>query len=200
MNLSWLPAPNLVGIGRWLYRHRGLLGGVAFLCLWMVATPTIPRILLSLPLILIGVAIRCWAGGYIGPISRGRIITADRLITEGPYRHLRHPLYLGNLLLTLGVLLALAPPPFLTGLVLFLWLVEYGLILNAEEWELNLRWGREYQRYRAETPILLSKFRLRDEGPSSQFSFKNLRFEGWTLLLLGLAYLLILLRLQLFPE
>lgn len=205
MNLFWLPASHLVGVGHWLYRHRGVLGGIAFLCLWVVAAPTTTRILLSLPLVLSGLVIRCWAEGYIGPSSRGRVIITDRLITEGPYRYLRHPLYLGDLLLTLGVLLALAPPPFVVGLVLFLGLLEYGLIINAEEWELNLRWGREYWRYRADTPLLLPKLHPRDKSPSQQFSFKNLRFEnlragGWTLLVLGLVYLLILLRLQLLPD
>jgi hypothetical protein len=98
------------------------------------------------------------------------------------------------------VLIALAPPPFFIGLVIFLGLLEYSLIINAEEWLLSMKFGKEYIAYRAQTPLILPRFRSRFKGSSQRFSFKKVRAEVWTLFFLALVYLLILLRLQLLPE
>jgi len=51
----------------------------------------------------------------------------------GPYRILRHPLYIGNFVLVVGMLVALRPALWLGCAVLVGFIVEYTLIVVAEE-------------------------------------------------------------------
>lgn len=53
------------------------------------------RTISVVPLIL-GLALRLWAGGYLGEIANSRYIQTIRLVKEGPYRFYRHPIYMGN--------------------------------------------------------------------------------------------------------
>jgi protein-S-isoprenylcysteine O-methyltransferase Ste14 len=51
---------------------------------------------------LLGEALRLWAAAWIGPAARTSRVNTTRLLTRGPYGRMRHPLYLGNLFLTVG--------------------------------------------------------------------------------------------------
>ena len=66
------------------------------------ARPTTLSLLLGLPLACAGEAVRIWASGHIEKTRR--------LATGGPYAHSRNPLYLGSLLIALGVAVACASP------------------------------------------------------------------------------------------
>ena len=55
------------------------------------ATPSPLTFVIGLPLILMGVFIRCWAAGHL---QRNR-----QLATSGPYAYVRDSLYLGRLFL-----------------------------------------------------------------------------------------------------
>jgi L-asparagine transporter-like permease len=51
---------------------------------------------------------------------------------SGPYRLLKHPLYIGNFLLVLGVLVMYYPPLWLGALYTFLFVAIYTLIVLSE--------------------------------------------------------------------
>jgi len=59
-----------------------------------------------------------------------------RRIVAGPYRTLRHPLYIGNFFLVCGMLVALRPGLWLAVVVMAGFAVEYGVIVAAEERDL----------------------------------------------------------------
>lgn len=94
-----------------------------------------PRDLIIVPIIMtvIGLGIRAWAAGYIGKTARGREFRSQFRITAGPYRFLRHPLYIGNFFLVLGTILLFNPPLWLAAIVIMLFLIEYGFFVYAEE-------------------------------------------------------------------
>jgi protein-S-isoprenylcysteine O-methyltransferase Ste14 len=72
-----------------------------------------------------------------------------RLVTSGPYRLVRHPGYLSNLLCLAGMGLALSS---LVGLGLTLFVVPLFVRRIAREEEmLAAEFGQEYQRYRQQT-------------------------------------------------
>ncbi len=138
-------------LGRFLFRWRSFIGFAAFGVVFWLARPTFGSCLLGLPLLFVGLATRFWASGYIGIEGRVREIgrrreergvrseeggPPRRRIASGPYHVLRHPLYVGNFLLVVGMLVALRPAVWLGAVVLAGFIVEYGLIVAAEERDL----------------------------------------------------------------
>jgi hypothetical protein len=126
-------------LGRFLFRWRGVIGFLAFGVVFWLGRPTFGSCLLGLPIVLVGLAIRFWASGYIGIEGRVREIGASRRIVSGPYRLFRHPLYVGNFLLVVGMLTALRPPVWMAVVVVAGFIVEYTLIVVAEERDLEGR-------------------------------------------------------------
>jgi len=113
---------------------------LAFGVVSWLARPTFGSCLLGLPIILVGLATRFWASGYIGVEGRVREIGASRRLVAGPYRLLRHPLYIGNFLLVTGMLVALRPAVWLAVVVLAGFVLEYAMIAVAEERDLRQKW------------------------------------------------------------
>ena len=96
-----------------------------------------------------------WAdlgGGVPDGISgqNERLIATD-LNTRSPYAFSRNPLYLGNLLITLG-LCAIAHDLFVTALVVALFAAQYRAIIAAEESFLRGRFGARFDEYAARVP------------------------------------------------
>lgn len=98
---------SLRSIGRVLYRFRGLIPVPAAAAVVLWAAPSDVSFLAGLSVAALGEAGRLWALTYIGPKSRAEGKTrADRLIAEGPYSLTRNPLYVANLTIAAGILLA----------------------------------------------------------------------------------------------
>ncbi len=88
------------------------------------------------------------------------VLKDHELVTRGPYRIVRHPIYSGNLALWLGAALAT-----LNLLLLATWpllLLGSRLELAAEERLLAARFGAAWQRYAARTAPLLPRLPGRD--------------------------------------
>jgi hypothetical protein len=167
----------ITGLGRFLFRIRGLIGTIAFVILWFAGRPGLESCLNSLSLILPGLILRFWTAGYIGPESRKNEISARRIVTDGPYRYFRHPLYLGNFALVGGFVIALKPPVVFGLGTLVGFLLIYGLISRAEAEFLN-RSGLE--------PVAVG------------FSLKSALAEWQTWLVTGVALGLVLMKVLFF--
>jgi len=77
-----------------------------------------------------------------------------RLVTDGIYRHVRHPMYLALLLYSLGQVLVVfnwvAGPPFLVAFALLV-----ALRIGPEERMMLGKFGKDYDAYRARTKRLV---------------------------------------------
>jgi protein-S-isoprenylcysteine O-methyltransferase Ste14 len=80
------------------------------------------------------------------------------LVVAGPYRWVRHPMYLSFLLLMLALFL-LTANVLLGGLGFFVIGAVIVLRTRREEAQLAERFGAEYERYRVRTGALLPKWR-----------------------------------------
>jgi len=122
-----------------LARLRVPLGFAAgALSLWL-ARPTPLSMAAGLFVALPGELLRVWAAGHI---RKGREIT-----TSGPYRLVRHPLYLGSTIMGLGFAVAAASPWVALLVVAYLG-VTLAAAMRTEEASLDARFEGGYSDYR----------------------------------------------------
>ncbi|HLH79218.1 MAG TPA: methyltransferase [Chthonomonas sp.] len=182
--------------GAWIFQRR------TWLPLFLLPILAIPfgvetNLILNIPmgvfLIALGETIRFVAVGYAGTITRTRHGRLAPLITSGPYRFVRNPLYVGNLLLFAG-LLGLLGRWFWLPILLPLALGYYHLVVLWEEQHLRHVFGSEYDAYTAQVGRWWPRFR--NSTPPCIHRFYPtvaLRSERGTLGMLVLAVLVCLL-------
>jgi protein-S-isoprenylcysteine O-methyltransferase Ste14 len=101
-----------------------------------------------------GALLRVWGSAYVGSgVVHSPSMHGDALLADGIYRHTRNPLYLGTLLHTFGVALAMPVSGAFFAIVL-LWIFQIRLAL-AEEPFLTARFGEPYRVYAARVPRFL---------------------------------------------
>ncbi len=98
-------------------------------------------------------------GGFILLASAWKILYAaqreHRLATTGLYARMRHPQYVGFVLIMFGFLLQW---PTLITLVMFpILVIMYAALAKREEAEMVRQFGDEYRQYAAKTPRFLPK-------------------------------------------
>lgn len=104
---------------------------------------------LGLVLIILGVGLFVWAVQFFEKHKttlhpRGK---PSRLITEGPYRLTRNPIYLGFFLIALGTALFFANILAIVGPILFFFFIS-TFIIPFEEETLGRTFGKTYHSYR----------------------------------------------------
>jgi len=109
--------------------------------------------LIALAVILGGSALRVVVVGlaYIKRGGMNKKVYADNLVTEGMFAHGRNPLYIGNLMVLLGILL-MHGSPWVIVLGGAFYLASYGAIVAAEERFLREKFGDAYRAYCADVP------------------------------------------------
>lgn len=104
--------------------------------------------------------IRSWAESYLhSSIVHDSALHGEQLVAGGPFRYLRNPLYMGTVLLAVGLGVLASRTGFLVmslGMVLF----TYRLILREEATLLQSQ-GESYRRYLAAVPRLIPSVRPR---------------------------------------
>jgi protein-S-isoprenylcysteine O-methyltransferase Ste14 len=104
-------------------------------------------------IVTLGALLRSWAGSYLhSSIIHDAALHGEQLVADGPYRHVRNPLYLGNVFLAMGLGFLASRFGFLVisiGMLLFV----YRLILREEATLLQAQ-GERYRRYLAAVPRL----------------------------------------------
>lgn len=90
------------------------------------------------------------------------------LVTHGPYRWVRHPLYTGGFLAFLGLGLALESGPLLAGLILLIWWLPRRA--SREEANLVASYGDAYRAYQQRTGRFIPRLARREPGAESTTS------------------------------
>jgi protein-S-isoprenylcysteine O-methyltransferase Ste14 len=88
------------------------------------------------------------------------------LATTGAYRYVRHPQYVGFILVMLGFLVQW--PTLLTLAMFPILLIMYVRLAHLEEREVRAEFGEAYDRYAARTPAFLPRFGGAAKTRSSQ--------------------------------
>jgi protein-S-isoprenylcysteine O-methyltransferase Ste14 len=106
---------------------------------------------LALSFMLAGTVLAFWSAWYLGA-NFSLLPQARHLVTTGPYRYVRHPIYLGGLLITLGEVWLRFSPLVVALNLLF---VGAQLVRLCYEDQILERTFPEYREYRARTSALI---------------------------------------------
>lgn len=154
------PRHSLLGWGEWIFRRR------TWLPLMLLPTLAAPlgvtsdislNLEIGLPPLILGEALRIAAVGFAGTITRTRQGRLTPLVTVGPYRYVRNPLYIGNLLLFCGLLAVLGRWLWIPVL-LPIAVGYYQLVVLWEEQLLRQVFGAEYELYAARVGRWIPRF------------------------------------------
>lgn len=166
------PVNSVDALAHWL---APMMGGRAD------STEGLERLLFALAAVLLVIAalIRTWASSYL----RAEVVYASQiktaaLVADGPYRHVRNPLYFANVLMSIGLGAMMSRPGFFVAVAAML-VFSYRIILR-EEAELQASQGESYERYRKSVPRLWPSLRARvpSAGKPAQWS-EGFKAEGW---------------------
>ncbi|MFC1761974.1 methyltransferase family protein [Planctomycetota bacterium] len=119
-----------------------------FICPGIVVVQGLYRLLGLLPMA-IGIALNLTADRFfkihqttVKPFDRSRV-----MITEGVFRWSRNPMYLGMVLILLGIIILLGSVSPLLVLALFMVLLDV-VFIQTEEAKMEHEFGEEFQQYR----------------------------------------------------
>jgi protein-S-isoprenylcysteine O-methyltransferase Ste14 len=130
---------------------------------------------ISLAVVLFGLLIRIITVGYTPVNTSGRnkyYQIADEINTTGIYSTVRHPLYLGNFFMWLGIAMLTGNIWFTFAFILFYW-IYYERIMYAEEMFLIGKFGEAYEKWAEKTPAFIPSFK-NFERTKVPFSWKKI--------------------------
>lgn len=122
-----------------------------------------------------GSLLRLWAVSHGGNESRLHRPQTLAPVTNGPYAHVRQPLYMANLLIGAGMIL-LSDAFLLAILLLALFAWHYSVIIPAEEEFLKEKFGERFAAYCDSVPkciprrMLLRGFSFGSHFPAAEFA------------------------------
>ncbi len=142
-----------------LFRNRSYTPVPFLILMLLFQKPTLSSIIIGFVLVLIGEGFRYWGVVYAGSSTRTTSgVGANKLIVAGAFAHLRNPLYLGNILIYLGIgIMSLAWFPYLQIIALVFFLFQYHLIIAEEEEFLLATFGKDYEDYKLNVPKLIPR-------------------------------------------
>jgi protein-S-isoprenylcysteine O-methyltransferase Ste14 len=121
-----------------------------------------------------GLLVRCLVAGYVPRGTSGRNTqtqVAESLNTLGLYSMVRNPLYLGNFLIILGLLLFIQVWWFTLAGVLIFWIFYERIIFTEEEF-LRQKFGATFVDWSLKTPVFVPKF-SRWQKPALPYAWKT---------------------------
>jgi protein-S-isoprenylcysteine O-methyltransferase Ste14 len=146
-----------------VFKNRGALLAIPAVWLALRGRPSAFSTALGLPIAFAGEFLRCWAVGYSGVTTRSDRVTAPEFVSNGPYAHLRNPLYVGNFLTALGFTIAFtgALPARSRASVMTLSLgfmaAVYSVIIPHEEAFLAKEFGEDFALYLERVPPIIPR-------------------------------------------
>ncbi len=187
----------------WEFKNRamvfGLIFGISFsayfvdqqnavaaLANWLGATRGVDSNLiarslfvLAACLVVVAALVRTWASSYLNAkvVYASEVKTAS-LVADGPYRHVRNPLYFANVLLAIGMGAMMSRIGFFVAIAAML-VFCYRLIFR-EESDLLASQGEQYWRYKKAVPRFWPALQPRTAAAGREGSWvEGFRAEFW---------------------
>lgn len=179
----------MITIGNFFFRFRNVLFIFLYLLLFLPSPDIFTRekfgeqyyllpIVLGLFVTILGESIRGATIGlsYIIRGGKDKKVYAEKLVTEGIFKHCRNPLYVGNILMLLGVGI-LSNSWIYLGIVFPLFLFIYQSIVRAEENFLLNKFGFDFTTYCDR----VNRWVINPKGIASTFAEMRFNYKRWLL-------------------
>jgi len=197
----------MIAIGNFFFKYRNLLFPIIVFLIIFIPSPSIFTesffgsnyylipLILGMIIALFGQAVRAATIGlkYIKRGGKDKAVYAETLVTEGIFKHCRNPLYVGNILMVVGVGL-ISNSLIFVGVVVPVFCFIYQAIVLAEENYLRNKFGHQFQEYCNHVNRWIPNFRgLQQTFKSMQFVWERyVRNEYNTVYLLLLSIYIIM--------
>ena len=151
----------------------------------LLSHPTAESLAIGLPVSIVGLALRAWAAGCL---AKNQNQTTDK-----PYAHTRNPLYIGTLLVAVGLVIA-ARNVWLGALFAAVFLFVYLPVIQLEEQHLR-RLFPDYATYADHVPALLPRVSAYRGGHANPFRaslyLKNQEYQAGIGFAVGVLFLVV---------
>ena len=180
------PKSPFIRIGDFFFKYRNGVFPLMWCILFAAFAPAqgflSPLVVAALVLVALGLFVRGAVIGY-AYIKRGGLnkeVYADTLVTEGFFTACRNPLYVGNMLIYIGVFLMHGNPVVMVAGILGSYFI-YESIIAAEEYFLRNKFGAQYDAYCKDVPRWAMKVgRLPAATRDMQFNFKRVLMKDYS--------------------
>lgn len=179
----------MISIGNFFFKYRNWLFIILYLLLFVPSPPLFGEklfgtyyywwpIIIGLVITVSGQAIRGATIGLAYIIRGGKEgkVYAEELVTTGIFSHCRNPLYVGNILMLLGVGV-LSNSLLYVAVIMPLFLLIYQAIVLAEENFLRNKFGAAFQQYCSRVNRWIPSLK----GISTTFRSMTFKWKRWIL-------------------
>jgi protein-S-isoprenylcysteine O-methyltransferase Ste14 len=136
---------NISKLKNKIYEWRVRSGSIAAITALILSRPSIKFILLGFLISLLGLFLRAWACGHIQK--------EKKLTMSGPYEYTRNPLYLGNLIIGIGISVG-SHSWWVFGIFCLYFLMFYPVIINIEKKKMERLFPSQYKKFK-QVPLFL---------------------------------------------
>lgn len=127
-----------------LYKWRVKSGLIVIIPVIILSKPNVYSIVGGISLTIIGLLIRTWACGHIQK--------EKELTISGPYRYTRNPLYLGNLIIGISIVVG-SLSWWVFAIFTAYFFLFYPIVINTEKNRMNKYFPSEYEEFRKNVPL-----------------------------------------------
>ena len=144
-------------IAKLLFKYRSYTPIPFVIVMLLFQKANIYSILIGLVMVLTGESFRFWGVAYAGSETRTTSkVGGSHLVISGAFAYLRNPLYLGNILIYVGVgVMSMALFPYLQIVAFLFFYFQYRLIIAEEEEYLQSTYGKQFEKYKQNVPRLI---------------------------------------------
>ena len=186
-------------LSSFLFKYRSYTPILFVIVMLIYENANIWSLIAGFIIVIAGELLRLWGVSWAGSETRTTgHMEGTFLIISGPFAHVRNPLYIGNILIYLGLgIMSFAIFPYLQIIALLFFVFQYYHIIKAEEEYLLNRYGGQFTEYKKNVPRLFPRltsyraveikqppFKLKAGIRSERRTFQAIGFIAVTIVLL----------------
>jgi len=165
-------------------RWRVRAGFIGLILAIILAKPNLPSFLVGIGVCSLGLLIRTWSSGHLRK--------EKELAISGPYRYTRNPLYLGNFVIGISIVIV-SRSWWILGIFTVYFLLFYPLVIKKEKQRMKELFPREYDEYKKKAPPFFPSWKPFLFSGKNRFSWKLFRKnKEWRALIGALLFWLVL--------